>query len=73
MADKTYSISKAIRDVLSRGVPSGVEAEYHFAEARSRESGSPLAFLGSMVMDSRYSGATLPATALGNGRKRRRR
>jgi Phage capsid family len=48
MSDKGgYSLSRAIASVLARGVPSGVEADFHFAEARARESGSKLSFLAS--------------------------
>jgi Phage capsid family len=45
MSDKRYSLSKGIRDILQRGIPSGIEGEYHYQEARARESGSPLAQL----------------------------
>ena len=38
-------MGRAIASVLSRGVPTGLEADYHFAEARARENGSALAFL----------------------------
>ncbi len=37
MSEKSYSISRAIRDVLQRGTPTGREAEFHFEEMRTRE------------------------------------
>jgi hypothetical protein len=37
-----YSLSRAIASVLARGVPSGLEADYHFAEFQAREPGLPL-------------------------------
>jgi hypothetical protein len=45
MAEKIYSLSRAIADVLNRGVPTGVEAEYHFEEMRQREKMPALNFL----------------------------
>jgi len=46
MSDKDgYSLSRAIASVLARGVPSGLEADYHFAELQAREPGLPLAQL----------------------------
>jgi hypothetical protein len=35
--DKSYSLSRAIRNVLSRGMATGSELEYHLEEERSRE------------------------------------
>jgi len=51
-----YPLSRAIASVLARGVPSRLEADYHFAELQAREPGLPLAQLaaarhaGSMVV-----------------------
>jgi hypothetical protein len=41
----TYSLSKALAEVLSSGSPSGLEAEHHFAEMRARAETPALSFL----------------------------
>lgn len=67
MRKDTYSISKALGDVLERGSPTGYEAECHFEELRTREKTPLLARLPSSAS---HGGRILPVplNALGGRR-----